>query len=121
MTIEQTSGAAPEPPDPDERVAREEISRYYAERLAEADEQLTRAQDAYRARLAEQEAWEQRGEITPDVSGGTNLTPGLLIIASMRCGGPDGALRRWLTENGYDLGPLAEPSPDQPRKRKGHR
>lgn len=57
LTAPDALFVAPEPAHPDEAVAREEIARYYTDRLAEADERLTQAQDLYRARLAELDAW----------------------------------------------------------------
>lgn len=66
----------PQPAHPDEVVAREEITSYYADRLAEADEALTAAQDVYRARLAEMDRWAERGEITPDAVGRIDMAPG---------------------------------------------
>jgi hypothetical protein len=75
--------AAPEPPHPDEQIAREEIARFYQDRLAEAEAALAAAEDAYRARLAEMDAWDQRGEITPDQIGVMDMAPGAIASASI--------------------------------------
>lgn len=151
-----TGGLFPEPgpADPDEVIAREEIGRYYADRLAEADAALTAAQDVYRTRLAEMERWADRGEITPDVVGRIDMAPGDIashawgryhkacrpLLAQMRpaenglvintspgaaslraeaerLGEREKALRRWLTAQGHDLGPLAEPQPGRKDRR----
>lgn len=125
----------------DEQIAREEITRYYEDRLAEADEALTAAQDTYRSRLAEHDAWQRDGHITPDRVGRMDMAPGAIVSASLsryekaadaaifrggdraeaqRLGQREKALRRWLTAQGHgpSLGALAEPAPDQ---RKGRR
>ena|SRR5688572_22597686 len=128
---------APEPAHPDEQVAREEITRYYEDQIAEADEALTAAQDTYRRRLADQDAWRQRGEITADPVADTDMGPLAIVAAAQaryhaaafkaiyeggdkaeaeRLGEREKALRRWLTANGHDLGPLAEPARQQRRK-----
>lgn len=125
-------------PEHSDAVAREEITRYYADRLAEAEAALAAAEDAYRARLAEMDTWTERGEITPDVVGEMNMAPSAIASASssryfaasnaaiyrggdreeaLRLGERDQALRRYLTAKGHgpDLGALAVPPPNDLR------
>jgi hypothetical protein len=55
----------PEPVSADERIAREEIDRFYADRVKEAEEAYAKAADALAAASRLYEAWCETGTIVP--------------------------------------------------------
>ena len=71
------------PEHPDAAVAREEITRYYDERVVKAGEALAKAQAELARLVSERAAWTERGEITPDIVGGTDMAPGAIASASI--------------------------------------
>lgn len=66
---------------PDATVAREEITRYYEDRVADAERRWREAVAELARREAERGAWLERGEITPDMAGGSDMAPGAIASA----------------------------------------
>jgi len=135
---------SPTPEHPDATLAREEISRYYEDQVAEARAELAEAQALLDRREQQRLAWAERGEITAEARAGSLRMEAVLIVshavsryqraanaalekrgdrelhaAAEAAGERERALRRWLTAQGYDLGAMALPAP--PRGKRGRR
>lgn len=123
---------------PDAALAREEITRYYEDRVAEARAALAKAQALLDEREAAHTAWTQRGEIEPEGRAGSLRMEAVLIVshassrymqaaqktianrgnaelgaAAEAASEREQELRRWLTAQGYDLGAMALPAPEE--------
>jgi seryl-tRNA(Sec) selenium transferase len=125
----------------DEVLAREEVTRFYTDRVTEARAELAKAQAEVDRCEREQAAWIERGHITNEAMAGTLRMEVVLIVshsssryqkagfAAMKKSGDSvlravaedadrrqEALRRWLTAEGYDLGAMALPEPKSKRR-----
>lgn len=129
--------------DPDEAIAREEITRYYEDRVTEARAALDKAQQKFDARVRERIEWHAAGRITHDGMDGKTVGEASMISShatsrymkaaqaaiyrggdraeAERLGEREKALRRWLTAQGHDLGALAEPAPEASKRKRGKR
>jgi len=136
----------PPPPHPDAAVAKEEVTRYYTDRLNEAEETLAAATAARANRLLDLNVWLARDEITSEGMAGDLHMAALSIVghaqsrfmaaarasidsrsdAALRAAVDDvqarmEALRRWLTAEGYGLGVDALPAPEESKRGRGKR
>lgn len=131
---------------PDAAIAREEITRYYADRVAKAQAALDKAQAELDECRRQQAVWTGRGEITAEgANDALALTMEVALLVShstsrfqkaawaaisnrgnaeLRAEADEAqkreeALRRWLTAQGFDLGAMALPEPASARVRGG--
>ncbi len=131
------------PEHSDTVIAREEIARYYADRVAEAQAAVAKAQAELDECQRRQTSWATRAEITAERTDKLALTIEVAPLVSHstsrfqkaawasiqnpghaglraeadEAGQREEALRRWLTAEGYDLGAMALPEPACARSR----
>src|SRR6266511_4609355 len=72
---------SPAPEHPDATLAREEISRYYEDQVAEARAELAEAQALLDRREQQRLAWAERGEITAEARAGSLRMEAVLIVS----------------------------------------